>query len=168
MQNSFSIGSSNYGLLRFSSSEDSVLGSKVGMILRERGNRQQRSYFNSRFNYPPELEATVNELCDVADGCSGPNWDGEGATAVSESSLENACRFVLSLPRGCTMPESDADTDGEINLSWIGEKGHRLSLSIGSTGRISYAFRKGVRRLNGTVWFTERINEDILRLILTF
>lgn len=168
MSTSFSIGSGHFDRLRFSSSEDMLLGSNVGMLLRESGNAQQRSYLASRFNYPPELEMAINGLCDVVDGCSESDWDGEDANAVSESTLENACRFVLSLPRGCAMPESDADSDGEISLSWIGERGHRLSLSIGSTGRVSYAFRKGARRLNGTVWFTDRINDDLLRLIYTF
>jgi hypothetical protein len=138
------------------------------MILMERGYRQQRSYFNSRFNYPPELETTVNELCDLAERCCEEDWDGQGAAAVQESTLEQACRFILSLPRDCALPESDIDTDGEISLTWLGERGHRLSVSMGPTGRVSFAFRKGATKLNGTVWFTERVNRDILRLILTF
>lgn len=82
--------------------------------------------------------------------------------------LEHAIRFIDALPMGYAEPDPGADPDGEISLSWIGNKGHRLSLSIGPTGRISFAYRIGPRRRNGTEWFSDAIPEELLEYIGTF
>jgi hypothetical protein len=58
--------------------------------------------------------------------------------------------------------------DGEISFSWIGAKGHRLSMAIGPTGRITYAYRRLPDKLNGTAWMGDRIPSALVDHIATF
>gem|GEM_PF-5766336 len=54
------------------------------------------------------------------------------------------------------------------SFSWIGTKGHRLSVSIGPTGKITYAYRRIASKVNGTEWLGDRIPEALLDHIATF
>jgi hypothetical protein len=92
----------------------------------------------------------------------------EGSDPIDPLTLEHTLRFVDALPMGFAEPDPGLDPDGEITLSWIGSKGHRLSLSIGPTGRVSYAYRIGPRRLNGTEWLGDSIPDELLEAIGTF
>jgi len=108
------------------------------------------------------------ELDRIAQECGHQGWDGEGASPILSATVNHACRFLLSLPLGVAMPEAGAHRDGEMSFSWLGGRGHLLSMSIGPTGRISYAFMQGARRKSGTEWFTENLPADLLSYIRTF
>ncbi len=130
---------------------------------------QQRRMRNGSYWFDPlerrELKASVRAL---GRECAHGDWDGEGGAPVLAFTLEHAIRFIDALPMGYAEPDPGVDPDGEISLAWIGGKGHRLALSIGPTGRISYAYRIGPRRRNGTEWFGDTIPEEILEYIGTF
>ncbi|MBZ0204779.1 MAG: hypothetical protein K8H89_00540 [Flavobacteriales bacterium] len=129
----------------------------------------QRQMRNGSYWFDPierrVLKATVRSFGTT---CGSTGWDGEGSAPVLDLTLENALRFIDALPMGYAEPDPGVDPDGEISLSWIGKKGHRLSLSIGPTGRISYAYRIGPRRRNGTEWLGDSIPEDLLEYIGSF
>ncbi len=131
-------------------------------------NEAQRQMRNGSYWFDPlarrELKA---ELRALAQACAKQGLD-EGADPVDPRTLDHALRFVDALPMGFAEPDAGVDPDGEISLSWIGNKGHRLSLSVGPTGRISYAYRIGPRRRNGTEWFGDSIPDELLEYIGTF
>ncbi len=168
MQSTISIKRPTFGPVRTSTADDAMLSSTVGMQLRQLGASEGREFFVSAYKFRPELEAALSEVCDIAEEYSTNNWDGEGAVAVSTSTVTIATRFMLSLPMNTAFPEAGVHRDGEISLSWAGGKGHRLTLSIGPTGRISYAFMMGARRKNGTEWFADTVPSDVLGYILSF
>lgn len=158
----------SFGPMRFASSDDSLLQSNEGSGLRSFGRTARAGFFISGYQFRPELEMALNEVCDVAGEHGQPGWDGEGASPVLSATVNHACRFLLSLPLGVAMPEAGVHRDGEMSFSWLGGRGHLLSMSIGPTGRISYAFMLGARRKSGTEWFTENLPSDLLSYIRTF
>ncbi len=158
----------SFGPMRFVSADDSLLLSLEGSGLRSFGHTARAGFFISGFQFNPELEVALDEVCDVTEEHGHPGWDGEGASPVLPVTVNHACKFLLSLPLGVTMPEAGAHRDGEVSFSWRGGRSHMLTMSIGPTGRISYAFMQGARRKNGTEWFTENVPTDLLSYIRTF
>ena len=147
---------------------DDLLTSQTGIAIAE-ANELQRQMRNGSLVFDPparrELKRTLRELARER---GKGNWDGESGASVEQSTLVNALRFVDAMPMGFAEPDPGVDPDGEISLSWIGTKGHRLSLSIGPTSRVSYAYRIGARRRNGTEWLGDSIPEELLEYIGTF
>jgi len=147
---------------------DELVQSSVGKAL-SLASEHQRKMRNGSYWFDPlerrELKASVRAQ---GHGCAQADWDGEGAAPVLPLTLEHAIRFIDALPMGYADPDPGVDPDGELSLSWIGGSGHRLALSIGPTGRISYAYRIGPRRRNGTEWFGDTIPDELLEYIRTF
>lgn len=147
---------------------DELVQSSVGKAV-NLASEQQRKMRNGSYWFDPierrDLKASLRAL---GKACAKDNWDSEGSAPVLPLTLDQAIRFIDAMPMGYAEPDLGVDPDGEISFSWIGNKGHRLSMSIGPTGRISYAYRIGPRRRNGTEWFGDSIPEELLECIGTF
>lgn len=102
----------------------------------------------------------------VALDCQSPDWDGYGANPISAVSKSEAQRFVELLPYWYPAPEAVPDPDGEIALSWDFGRGHVFTLSVGSTGALSYAglLGDGVKR-HGVEPFKSDVPKSILEAI---
>jgi len=147
---------------------DDLLTSKTGIAV-AMANEAQRQMRNGSLVFdPPERRSLKRALRELANECAQPNWDGQGSTEVEPSSLENALRFVDALPMGLPEPEPGVHPDGELAFSWIGTKGHRLSIAIGPTGRVTYAYRRLPSKMNGTEWLGDRIPRSLLEYITSF
>jgi hypothetical protein len=147
---------------------DDLLTSRTGIAIAI-ANEEQRQMRNGSLIFdPPERRELKREIRDLALECSKTNWNGEDGDPIEQSTQLHALRFVDALPIGFVEPVIAVHPDGEIAFSWIGSKGHRLSLAIGPTGRITYAFRRLPRKLNGTEWLGDRIPESLLQYIGTF
>jgi len=64
----------------------------------------------------------------------------ESVDEVSGATLVKALEFAATLPSDVALPEVSIDPDGELAFDWVKEDG-LLSVSIGSTGRLTYAAR---------------------------
>lgn len=147
---------------------DDLLTSQTGMAIRAI-NEDQRQMRNWSMTFdPPARRELKRALRELAKACSVTNWDGEGAAPVDQITLAHALRFVDALPMGLPEPELGVHPDGELSFSWIGSKGHRLSMAIGPTGRITYAYRRLPDKQNGTAWMGDRIPRALLDHIITF
>jgi hypothetical protein len=95
-----------------------------------------------------------------------PDWDGYGAVPISMASKTEAQRLVEMLPYWYPAPEAVPDPDGEIALSWDFGLGHVFTLSVGSTGALSYAglLGDGVKR-HGVEPFKGDVPKSILEAI---
>lgn len=82
--------------------------------------------------------------------------------------VQLAMYFISALPSGAKDPECGVDRDGEINLEWFGARGHLLTLSIGASGRITYAYLHGAEHERGAVEMNDRIPKRLLELIMKF
>lgn len=90
--------------------------------------------------------AVISQLWALAEECSAGNWDGEGALPLSASAACEAEAFIRSLPDGMPVPELSAEPDGSISLDWIRSRHSLLSLSIGASDRLAYAWLDGSDR----------------------
>ena len=60
------------------------------------------------------------------------------------------------------MPDVSVDPDGEVAVSWNVDSNWIFSVSIGPTGRLSYAGLFGTGKAYGTEWFLNEIPEAVL------
>ena len=77
----------------------------------ELNDRQRESVTFSR-------QTAIDAIWEVWLPCKEPNWDGENAIAISETTFENAYRLIDALPHGFPSPTVTAEPDGHLNLEW--------------------------------------------------
>ncbi|WP_157379617.1 hypothetical protein [Burkholderia ubonensis] len=75
---------------------------------------------------------------------------------VSAVTLNKAFKFVLALPSDVNQPEVSVDPDGEVAFDWANDK-DLLSVSVGGSGRVTYAGRLDAKMVSGTVRIANRI-----------
>lgn len=85
------------------------------------------------------LQKSLEELSKLADG-----WDGEGSKGADPEAIINTQNFLRALPDDVPLPEFCLEPDGSISLDWIRTKRQLLSLSIGKSKRLAYAWTNGV------------------------
>ena len=102
------------------------------------------------------------ELADAAHEAASPNWDGYGARKIDPLAYREAERFLGTLPTMTPVPDVSVDPDGEVSISWNLDPDWVFSVSIGPTGRLSYAGLFGTSKAYGTEWFTNDIPEAVL------
>jgi hypothetical protein len=84
-------------------------------------------------------ERSTTDLGRLLAECAEPDWDAYGADPVDVRAVQWARRFIQSLPEDLPSPSVSADPDGEVSLSWEGDRKSNFSVSIGPTGWLSYA-----------------------------
>ena len=102
------------------------------------------------------------ELAEVAQVASTVNWDGYGAKPIDTGAYLQAERFFSALPTTTPVPDVSVDPDGEVALSWNLDPDWVFSVSVGKTGRLSYAGLFGTSKAYGTEWFLDEIPEAVL------
>ncbi|MBD3237473.1 MAG: hypothetical protein GF330_12275 [Candidatus Eisenbacteria bacterium] len=106
-------------------------------------------------------QRALRDLHEMAAECSDDNWDGYGAKAASLLSLARSAELVLSLPEQWLDFEVGVDPDGECSLDWFGPGGAQLAVSIGPSGRLSYAASFGLARVAGVEFFSGSVPGSI-------
>ena len=102
------------------------------------------------------------ELADAAHDAAVQNWDGYGARKIDPLAYREAERFLGALPTTTPVPDVSVDPDGEVSISWNVEPDWVFSVSIGPSGRLSYAGLFGTSKAYGTEWFANEIPEAVL------
>jgi len=85
-------------------------------------------------------------LADLSREYSQPDWDGEGAEAVSASTVFRTELFIRSLPESLQTPELSVEPDGAIALEWMPSRYKTFSISVSEGDRIAYAWVDGTDR----------------------
>lgn len=88
----------------------------------------------------------ISAIRELAVECSSDDWDGYGATAIDSSVVRNAEEFIRVLPDNLPVPEVSPEPDGSISLDWIRTPNQVVSVSIGSTNRLAFAWLDGSER----------------------
>jgi hypothetical protein len=107
-------------------------------------------------------EHLTSELEDLASEASCRGWDGYDAAAIDPDACEFAMRFIRALPTTGPMPTLNADPDGEVSFEWHFGKRKALSVSIGASGRCTFAWVSGQRSNRGTDWIEHEIPASIV------
>jgi len=106
-----------------------------------------------------------DELSDLAQECAAPGWDGYEAAAVAPTTVDEASRFLRSLPEAASRPTLGAEPDGQITVEWYVSPKRTLSVSVSAHGELHYAALIGSSRHFGTVPFLGECPEVIVELI---
>jgi hypothetical protein len=82
---------------------------------------------------------------------------------VFKAPFDLARRFLFALPTDLAAPELSLDPDGEIAFDWAAERGRNFSVSLGSTGRLSFAGKLGPEKcIYGMDQFDEVVAREIV------
>jgi hypothetical protein len=107
-----------------------------------------------------------SDLARVVYECCIDGWDGYGAKAISEHTIERISGFLSALPIWMSAPDVVPEADGEIAIEWHVAPDRILSISIGETGPLHFAGQLGPdEEVQGTAHFTGKIPQTILRFI---
>jgi hypothetical protein len=107
-------------------------------------------------------EQVSSRLEEVWSEASQSGWDGYGAKPIDPYAYMYAQFFVNALPNSAPIPEVSADSDGEVALDWFFGDRKALTVSIGPTGRCTFAWMNGQSTNRGTDWMEDDIPASIV------
>jgi hypothetical protein len=106
-------------------------------------------------------EHALTQLEDVCSEAAERGWNGYDAMPVNPLACGYAKFFLNALPTTAPIPEVSADPDGEVALDWSFGERKALSVSIGQSGRCTFAWIKGQNTNRGTAWIDDEIPAEI-------
>ncbi len=127
--------------------------------------RESKAHVERSYTFGSALEQARQELCQLAEECSEPNWDGYRARPITEEVYQKSYRFLEALPLGMEVPSPGVEPDGEITFEWHHGPQHTLSVSVSEDGDLHYAAIMGANRTYGTEAFLGDIPTAISDLI---
>ena len=103
------------------------------------------------------LGGPIWELDNVAVEASCPDWNGDGAEAVSEVAVAAAREFLDAFTLGnWPAPEVSASRRGEVVIEWATSPRNIFTLAFGEDGRKYFAALFGMNRRSGSEDLLER------------
>ena len=94
-----------------------------------------------------------------------PDWDGDGAAPIEQTTLKYAARFLFALPQGIPSPSVLIDRDGDVVFDWGSSAQHTFSVSIARDGTLAYAGLFGRARTRGRENLSEGMSASLLAYI---
>ena len=88
----------------------------------------------------------ISHLSLLGGECREENWDGYGAAPVRPGALRCAEDLIASLPEDVPLPECSIEPDGCISLDWMPGPNRTLTVSVGESDRMPYAWVDGTDR----------------------
>lgn len=156
-----------------------TVGPIAGLIAPNRSNAQSeparlllqmqediREHLLTSYTVRDARERLLDDLESLCAEASHKGWDGYGAEPVSPDSYDYARAFIKALPTTAPLPELNADPDGEVSLDWSFGKRRALTVSVGPTGRCTFAWVLGQRSNRGTDWIEDEIPASIAFALL--
>lgn len=150
-------------------------GSVAGLITPNRSNAQSeparvlfhmqegiREHLLTSHTVRDARERLLDELDSLCIEASCRDWDGYGAEPLSLDAYDFAKAFIKALPTTSPLPDLNADPDGEVSLDWSFGKRRALTVSVGPTGRCTFAWVYGQRSNRGTDWIEDEIPASIV------
>jgi hypothetical protein len=108
-----------------------------------------------------EQKSVLLDLYDAARTAAEPNWDGEGAAPVQQSTIRYAAQFIFSLPQGFEVPGVAIDRDGDAVFDWS-RGAYAFSVSVGRDGSKTYAGVFGAAHTHGREPLTGGLSPNVL------
>jgi hypothetical protein len=106
---------------------------------------QERNYLQGSASYWfPTVDSAFR---GIRSECRSPDWDGQGAFAITDQVIAIAEKVVgvlfSLLPTGTPPPDVIPEADGEICISWSLNVSQMFSVSIGEHGKVNFAGQFG-------------------------
>ena len=71
--------------------------------------------------------------------CKSPNWDNQGASAISAEAAREARLLLIALPSFLPLPDIFPEATGSIAFEWYRRPGWRLVVTMSGRGLLEYA-----------------------------
>ena len=112
------------------------------------------------------LGNSLDALRETYEECAAGNWDGYGALPISQTTYDEALRFINALPSWLPTPEIVPEPSGDIGFEWNFGKNRVLAASVNGTNRIAYAGLLGTgNKAHGTEVFDGSIPQALIEHI---
>ena len=111
--------------------------------------------------------SALDELESAKEEANRTGWDGNSATPMHQDAYFRTKELLYSFPWDSPMPEIAPVKDGEIELDWSFGDRNALSLRIGRSGRLTYAWLQGPDSGHGTLWSHYGVPTPIANLLAT-
>jgi len=85
------------------------------------------------------IDGPLESLIEISKDCATANWNGEGALAIGEPALNEACDLLTLLPSSIPSPTIFAEPTGGIAFEWYKSPTKILILSVNGTRCIQFA-----------------------------
>ena len=129
------------------------VGRRVEIVVRD--SETSRELDNARITLLTALGETWQR-------CQQPNWDGDGAEAISAETHEIARRLLESLPSDMPLPSISGEPDGQLNFEWYQAPRRLLSVSISADSTLFWAALIGSEDPRGSCQFVDRFPQSLL------
>ena len=121
-----------------------------------------RTHFFDSLSLRGVADAALGQMDEVRREAASANWDGYGGQPLDPRAYGHAVRFLTALPPTTPVPTVGADPDGEVEIGWSFGQRSVFSVSIGPSGRLTYAGLFGMSKSYGTEWLGAEIPRAIL------
>ena len=110
-------------------------------------------------------DIAFRDLCAIVEECRSSDWDGYGASPVTDTTFMYAAHFLRTLPLGTPIPSVGIEADGQITLEWHKSGYRTLSVSVSPEADLHYSALIGPNKIYGTEAFLGDIPQIILDLV---
>jgi len=106
----------------------------------------------------------LSQLHDLAETCTVIDSCDEELIVVSPTAIRTAEEFIRAIPDGVPLPELAPEPDGAVSLDWMCSSSRALSISIGESPRLAYAWLIGSQKGSGVAQFSGETIPDSIQL----
>jgi hypothetical protein len=85
----------------------------------------------------------MSSISALEEECCNTNWDSYGAEPASPLALRRAEDLIASLPDDLPLPGCSIEPDGCVSLDWMPAPYRTLTVSVGESDRLPYAWVDG-------------------------
>ena len=128
--------------------------------------RLMRSFEDSpSFSVEEPKRESLDAFVEAIQESLTPQWKAQGWLPIEETTARYALHFLRILPRNIPNPEIAVHPDGEIVFEWLLEPRKIVTISLNSSGRMSYAGLFGQNKTYGTEYFADSVPPSVMRSI---
>lgn len=119
-------------------------------------------HLNAPATLSEPLRGLLENLDEVYERCSQPDWDGYDAMPITEATYEEARELITLFPTVCPSPEVTPDPTGHVSFEWYRSPRRVLVVSVNGTGVITFARLFGTGRLSGMEPFDKSLPKPVV------
>ena len=105
-----------------------------------------------------------NNLNEILDEYSKPDWDGYGADPISEAAFLEARKVISALPVNpmLPVPEIIAEPSGSIAFEWYKGRRQAFIMSVSGKNEIVYSGLFGLNKVHGVEYFSDSVPSVVI------
>lgn len=131
-------------------------------VLQKYGDREIAD-FRQAAAFKQPIGELIDSLIEVYIDCSVEDWDGMGATPVTENTMLEAAKLIYLLPSSMTfpLPSITVEPSGDVALEWFRSDRSIFVVSVNGCGEITYAGLYGTNKTHGTEYLSNSLPPTI-------